>query len=773
MQVNVGNQIIKNRIFLSCACAMCYHYIRLLGVVRRLPQFANMEVAMSVNFTPNYESINGNLNTLKPFRFWCQKVLPLVYDDSLSYYELLNKVVQYLNDTMENVDGLNENVNTLDENVRAVYSAYDQLQGYVNNYFDNLNVQNEINNKLDEMALDGTLSVMINTIAVPMIPGLVSEWLEENVEPTTPVIDASLSIAGAAADAKATGDKVNELKNAINTLGDVVIDEYAFGNDIIHYNISPSTGKWLAAPSYDFHYFEKPTNAKLLYIKSNATNGTIYALLSADDAHISGDEPSYATGCTRTLIPANTDAYVIIPDDCKYIWITKTLSSGSYEPQYIGFSIKLSDVENELAEVENELAELDRWKDETEGYLPINVFNGTLTSGLINVSTGAVNTTTSGLKTDFIDVSAYQKIKYTRVVTTASTAVWGMTFYDETETHLEGTGEKPILGGDSYSYTLSEIEVPSGAKYARFTWSNALPNVFAIYDTEQYENSLVGDVDSLAGDIERLDSYHPNYSGKILSILGDSISSFALPSEKTDGKAAEGCTTNYPGNPVQYSNSNVTSVDLTWWGQVLKRFDMVLGINESWAGSTIGYNPNQTSGGKYTADNCLCSATRIGHLGENGTPDVIIVFGGTNDINHHRVSNGSTLRYAVGSLDSEHNPYDYDNFPMITDTYYGSITTMLLRIQHTYPNAIILMILPYFCTYTHTSSGDRATPYDQNEWSNAAIDVCKYLGVEYLDLRSIINLYDVSSLLFDDLHPKANGMEAIAKAVIHKLNNML
>ena len=39
-----------------------------------------------------------------PFRFWCQKVLPLVYDDSLSYYELLNKVVKYLNDVIANAD---------------------------------------------------------------------------------------------------------------------------------------------------------------------------------------------------------------------------------------------------------------------------------------------------------------------------------------------------------------------------------------------------------------------------------------------------------------------------------------------------------------------------------------------------------------------------------------------------------------------------------------------------------------------------------------------
>ena len=41
---------------------------------------------------------------LKHFRFWCQKVLPLVYDDSLSYYEVLCKVVDYLNHMMDDVN---------------------------------------------------------------------------------------------------------------------------------------------------------------------------------------------------------------------------------------------------------------------------------------------------------------------------------------------------------------------------------------------------------------------------------------------------------------------------------------------------------------------------------------------------------------------------------------------------------------------------------------------------------------------------------------------
>lgn len=39
----------------------------------------------------------NNNNELKHFKFWCQKILPLVYDDSLSYYEVLCKVVDYIN----------------------------------------------------------------------------------------------------------------------------------------------------------------------------------------------------------------------------------------------------------------------------------------------------------------------------------------------------------------------------------------------------------------------------------------------------------------------------------------------------------------------------------------------------------------------------------------------------------------------------------------------------------------------------------------------------
>lgn len=42
----------------------------------------------------------ANYNVEK-FRFWCHKILPLVYDDSLSYYEFLCKVIAKLNEVID------------------------------------------------------------------------------------------------------------------------------------------------------------------------------------------------------------------------------------------------------------------------------------------------------------------------------------------------------------------------------------------------------------------------------------------------------------------------------------------------------------------------------------------------------------------------------------------------------------------------------------------------------------------------------------------------
>ena len=154
---------------------------------------------MGANFTPTLSGYSGQ----GAFRFWCQKVLPLVYDDSLSYMELLAKVVNYLNNTISDVANAEDNISKL-------ANAYEELQDYVNEYFDNLDVQEEINRKLDEMAIDGTL----NSYVAPLVPTLVSTWLNENVDPvgSAVIVDSSLQISGAAADSLVVGLELSDLR---------------------------------------------------------------------------------------------------------------------------------------------------------------------------------------------------------------------------------------------------------------------------------------------------------------------------------------------------------------------------------------------------------------------------------------------------------------------------------------------------------------------------------------------------------------------------------
>ena len=165
----------------------------------------NRNTIPEADFIPPMKGYSGQ----GAFRFWCQTVLPLVYDDSLSYYELLNKVVHYLNNTISDVANM-------EDNVQGLYDAYVSLQNYVNDYFTNLDVQEEINNKLDTMAENGTLSALIE----PFLPNIITTWLDEHITPTTPIVDDTLSVSGAAADSKTVGDDFKQTLMVRGTLTD-------------------------------------------------------------------------------------------------------------------------------------------------------------------------------------------------------------------------------------------------------------------------------------------------------------------------------------------------------------------------------------------------------------------------------------------------------------------------------------------------------------------------------------------------------------------------
>lgn len=67
------------------------------------------------------------MRELKYFKFWCYKVLPLVYDDSLSYYEVLCKVVKYINELIEQDQIFGQELD-------ALRADLNQVQEWINNY---------------------------------------------------------------------------------------------------------------------------------------------------------------------------------------------------------------------------------------------------------------------------------------------------------------------------------------------------------------------------------------------------------------------------------------------------------------------------------------------------------------------------------------------------------------------------------------------------------------------------------------------------------------
>lgn len=114
-------------------------------------------------------SENLNLQTVDtvdtgPFRKLVMTIgeLPTAFVESMTYYELLAWFTNYLETVIiPTVNNNGECVKELQDKFINLNDAFIQLKKYVDEYFENLDVQDEINNKLDAMAEAGTLQEII------------------------------------------------------------------------------------------------------------------------------------------------------------------------------------------------------------------------------------------------------------------------------------------------------------------------------------------------------------------------------------------------------------------------------------------------------------------------------------------------------------------------------------------------------------------------------------------------------------------------------------
>lgn len=180
------------------------------------------------------------------------------YIQGASDYEIMAFLVQCYNATLKGYSDVTQLS-------KDTVTAYNQLQTWVNTWFAELDVQQEINNKLQSMYEEGTLATAIaQSNAIPpavvqylnstegtqnlsnvtaqkieamakdgslgtvinntgTVQSTTTKWLQQNVTPTgsAVAVDKSLSIQGAAADSKATGDA---FKTCYQPYADTVVD---------------------------------------------------------------------------------------------------------------------------------------------------------------------------------------------------------------------------------------------------------------------------------------------------------------------------------------------------------------------------------------------------------------------------------------------------------------------------------------------------------------------------------------------------------------------
>lgn len=195
-----------------------------------------------------------------------------------------------------------------------------------------------------------------------------------------------------------------------------------------------------------------------------------------------------------------------------------------------------------------------------------------------------------------------------------------------------------------------------------------------------------------------------------VSILGDSYSTFEgyLTPDTMDIWYFE--------NKQDPRRTDVKSVGETWWMQLIKKKNWKLELNNSWSGSTICYT------GYGDEDYRLRSfITRVPAL---GSPDIILIFGGTND---------SWSNAPIG----EYKYADWRRADLYT--FRPAMACMLHKIKERYPTADVYFI-----------SNDGLKP----EITESMAQICKHYDVPMIQLENISKTAG---------HPNVKGMTQIAE----------
>lgn len=199
-----------------------------------------------------------------------------------------------------------------------------------------------------------------------------------------------------------------------------------------------------------------------------------------------------------------------------------------------------------------------------------------------------------------------------------------------------------------------------------------------------------------------------------ISFLGDSYTTF-------EGHIPEGNAIWYYC-PPDTSLTDVSSVEQTWWYQVVTDGGYTLDTNESYSGATISFTGYD--GLDFSDRSFITRLPRV------GTPDVLVILGGTND---------SWAGAPVGEYKFE------DWHPQDLYFYRPAMAKLLSDAKMLYPKTQLLFVM------------NSELREDITESSRV---ICEHYGVPFLQLHDIDKKAG---------HPSVEGMKSIAAQVLSAL----
>ncbi len=230
----------------------------------------------------------------------------------------------------------------------------------------------------------------------------------------------------------------------------------------------------------------------------------------------------------------------------------------------------------------------------------------------------------------------------------------------------------------------------------------------------------------MRGGSQTVDDQQRRYVGKltsyaerpILSVLGDSISSYYGLSAIT------------PYAPYNVKSNVYYHMDFSdlWWNKVAS--DMGNEVGDLSVEGTSAFSIDKESNFSFLND------FRTEYLGHSMSPDVIMVYGGINDVDYLTIKNKTR--------------------------FYNSYKTLINRLHSMY-NCRLVLIAPYY--RVDKPSGNSLIDY----FAEAIAKTAKNNNDYYVDTRGILGKTDY--IKNNDVHPNETGMQKIANIVEEAIAN--